>query len=41
MPAREFDREERRLARLRLVVDIAPSEEEGVNEFDPAPKEAA
>ncbi len=33
MPARDFNREERRLARLRLVVDIARSEQE-----DPAAK---
>jgi hypothetical protein len=41
MPGPDFGREERRLARLRLVVDVARPEQEQPDDFEPDPREAA
>ena len=41
MPVRDFSREGRRLARLRLVVDDGGVEEEELDDFEPDPREAA
>jgi hypothetical protein len=38
---REFDREERRLVRLRSVIELDVKRTEELDDFDPGPQEAA
>lgn len=43
-PSRELEREERRLIRLRRVIELHPqaeSADDTIGDFDPDPKEAA
>jgi hypothetical protein len=39
--SRELEREERRLVRLRNVIELAAKRPEVADDFDPEPKEAA